>query len=493
MVSDRQVIKMRKLRKAGANLEIAALKSGMCERTARRYMGTESLPSTGSKAHRWRTRRDPFEDVWEEVRGQLALFPRLEAKTLFWWLQRQHPGRFQDGQLRTLQRRVKNWRATEGPAREVFFPQEHFPGELCQSDFTDMGSLGVTIQGQPFGHLLYHFVLTYSNWETGRVCFSESYESLSWGLQSALWELGGVPRAHRTDRLSAAVNNLSNVEEFTRRYEGLLGHYGLKGEKTQAGRANENGDVEQRHYRLKEALDQWLMLRGSREFGSRESYEAFVRQMFVELNGGRRDRFAEEQKMLRPLPSRRLEDARRLRVRVGPSSTIAVLGNAYSVHSRLVREHVEARVHPEHLEIWYGQRCVERLPRLRGKGRHYIQYRHIIDWLVRKPGAFAHYRYRSDLFPTTRFRMAYDVLVEQSASRADKEYLRILYLAARDSETGVDEALRRLLASGCALNARAVEEIVRKGQQPEPARDPTISPVDLAMYDGLLEIVEVAS
>jgi hypothetical protein len=145
------------------------------------------------------------------------------------------------------------------------------------------------------------------------------------------------------------------------------------------------------------------------------------------------------------------------------------------------------------LEVWYAQRRVERLPRLRGKGHHHIQYRHVIDWLVRKPGAFAHYRYRSDLFPTTRFRMAYDALVEQSRARADKEYLRILHLAARETETGVDEALRRLLASGWAISATAVEEIVRKGQEPEPARDPTISPVDLAMYDGLLEQKGVAS
>jgi hypothetical protein len=170
-----------------------------------------------------------------------------------------------------------------------------------------------------------------------------------------------------------------------------------------------------------------------------------------------------------------------------------VQGNVYSVHSRLVREQVEVRVHPEHLEVWYGQRRVERLPRLRGKGHHRIQYRHIIDWLVRKPGAFAHYRYRDDLFPTTRFRMAYDALAEQNRSRADKEYLQILYLAARETEAGVDEALNRLLSSGWAISARAVGELLREGQEPEPARDPAITPVDLTVYDGLLDVKGEAS
>ena len=92
--------------------------------------------------------------------------PGLEAKTLFEALQREHPGRFADGQLRTLQRRLKHWRATEGPGREVFFAQQHVPGRLGQSDFTHMSELGITIGGQSFPHLLYHFVLTYSNWET---------------------------------------------------------------------------------------------------------------------------------------------------------------------------------------------------------------------------------------------------------------------------------------------------------------------------------------
>jgi len=492
MVSDRQVVKMKKLRTGGAKLQVAALKAGMSERTARKYMESGSVPSDGMKEHVWRTRSDPFVEVWEEVRGQLDLFPSLEAKTLLEWLQDKYPGQFSDGQLRTLQRRTKVWRASEGPGREVFFAQEHHPGVLCESDFTDMSGLGVTIQRERFDHLAYHFVLTYSNWETGSVCFSESYASLSYGLQGALWKLGGVPREHRTDRLSAAVNNLKDPEEFTERYERLLRHYGMGGQKTGAGRANENGDVEQRHRRLKNSVDQWLMLRGSREFESREAYERFLAEMFEQLNRGRQERLREELKELRALPARRLEDCQRLRVRVGTGSTIAVLRNVYSVHSRLIGEQVEVRVRADHLEVWYGQRCVDRLPRLRGAGKHRIDYRHIIEWLVKKPGAFADYRYRSDLFPTTRFRVAYDLLKQQSPAGGDKEYLKILYLAARESESGVDQALEELIEAGWVMSAQAVEDLMGIMREAPKVRDPEIEPVNLGIYDELLGDKEVA-
>ena len=105
-----------------------------------------------------------------------------------------------------------------GSSKEVFFDQIHRPGQLAASDFTHMNDLHVTLAGEPFDHMIYHFVLTYSNWETATVCFSESFESLSQGLQNALWELEGVPQMHRTDRLSAAVNNLGDRDLFQQRY-----------------------------------------------------------------------------------------------------------------------------------------------------------------------------------------------------------------------------------------------------------------------------------
>jgi len=193
MVTDRQVRSLMRYRKTEKTLQTAAAKAGMDEKTARKYVRLRRLPSELKKPHVWRTRSDAFEGVWGEVRELLEDRVGLEAKTLFAYLQRQYPGRFQDGQLRTLQRRIKVWRAHEGPAREVMFPQRHEPGRLCQSDFTHMESLGVTIAGEPFAHLIYHFVLTFSNWEAGTVCFSESFERLAEGLQNALCQLGGVP------------------------------------------------------------------------------------------------------------------------------------------------------------------------------------------------------------------------------------------------------------------------------------------------------------
>ena len=272
---------------SGENQEIAASKVGMDAKTARKYRRLGKMPSELSLAVRGRTRPDPFVDVWDEVQGLFRANSGLEAKTVFEYLQRQYPGRFQDGQLRTLQRRVKGWRATEGPAREVFFVQQHPPGRLGASDFTHMEELGVTIAGRSFPHLIYHFVLTYSNWEAGTVCFSESFESLSEGVQNALWKLGRVPERHRTDRLSTAVNNMSDPAEFTDRYKGLMRCYGLEGEKTQAGHGNENGDVEQRHHRFKRAMAQELMLRGSVDFLSVDAYKSFLGAMLERLNAGR--------------------------------------------------------------------------------------------------------------------------------------------------------------------------------------------------------------
>jgi hypothetical protein len=162
----------------------------MDSKTARKYLRDRRLPSERRQKHTWRTRPDPFAETWEEIRQLLTVEPELQSKTLFEHLQRTYPDRFPDGQVRTLRRRIKYWRATEGPPRKVFFAQEHRPGELCQSDFTHCRELGVTINRQTFPHLIYHFVLTYSNWETGTICYSETFESLSEGLQNALWELG---------------------------------------------------------------------------------------------------------------------------------------------------------------------------------------------------------------------------------------------------------------------------------------------------------------
>lgn len=488
MVTDEQVRMLMTLIPKEKSLALAAAKAGMNEKTARKYRDLAVLPSQCGPRHDWRTREDPFIEDWPWVTDQLRINKGLEAKTLFEALQQSFPGRYQDGQLRTLQRRIKIWRATEGPAREVMFPQVHHPGDLSASDFTHMKDLSVTIAGIPFEHMIYHFVLTYSNWETGSICFSESFESFSAGLQNALWLLGGVPKRHRTDRLSAAINKPSHPEEFTQDYQALQDYYGFAGCKIQARCPNENGDVEQSHHRFKRALDQALMLRGSRNFDTRADYEALLQQLFDQLNKNRTQRLDEELTLLRSLPLRRLNDMRKQKVKVGRSSTIHILHNTYSIHSRLIGETVEIRIGADHLEVWYGQRQVERLPRLRGDQKYHINYRHIIDSLVRKPGAFENYRYRSSLFPTSQFRMAYDSLAaEHSIGKASKEYLRILHLAANESEAMVDHALRFLIHGDKAINLKTVSELVSHDAEFPLITDVTVAPVDLSVYDALLE------
>jgi len=484
MVTDKQVRKLMKLINQERTFAIASAKSGMDEKTARRYKNSGKSPSQLKAFHLWRTRPDPFNDVWEEVKGLLEVNSGLESKTIFEHLQL--PGDFSDGQLRTLQRKVKVWRASDGPAKEVYFPQIHYPGVLSESDFTDMSGLWITIEKQPFKHLIYHFVLTYSNWETGTICFSESYESLSEGLQNSLWELGGVPEYHRTDRLSAAVNKIGHPEEFTRHYSHLLAHYGLKGKKIQAGKANENGDVEQRHFRFKKALDQALMLRNSRDFTSRGEYLKFLRDLFKQLNAGRENRFQEELTALKPLPKTRLNDIKKLKAKVRPSSTIRIQNNVYSVHSRLIGENIEVLLHAEKIDLWYAQSHIESIPRIQGDNKFSIQYRHIIDWLIRKPGAFENYRYREELFPTSRFRFAYDSLKKDNPLHAVKEYLKILYLAAKDSESGVDEALRYLLEKEETVSFFKVRETFRKSSMLPPPAEIMVDEINLSAYDELL-------
>jgi hypothetical protein len=490
MVKDQQVRRLFKLIQTEKNFGIAAMKAGMDEKTARKYHKLGKLPSEVQQDHTWRTRKDPFEDTWDEIKIMLEINSGLEAKSIFEYIQRRFPGPFEDGQLRTLQRRIKTWRASEGPSKEVFFTQIHHPGELCQSDFTHMNKLGITIAGLAFDHLIYHFVLTYSNWETGTICFSESFESLSQGLQNALWELGSVPEKHRTDRLTTAVNKTGHPEEFTRSYKDLLNHYRINGCKTNPSSPHENGDVEQRHYRFKKAMEQALLLRGRSDFNDRNEYEQFLHYLFNQLNAGRKTRFSEEQAVLRRLPMQRIESCKKEMVKVGPSSTIRAKHNVYSVDSRLIGERIEVRSYIDHLEIWYGQKQVDTLPRLRGESKSAINYRHIIDSLVRKPGAFENYRYRDEVFPTSRFRIAYDSLKKRHVlSVAARQYLNILHLAAHESEVAVDDALRLLLDQNMDITENQVRKLVLSKEPIPVATDIHISPVNLRSYDQLLQEV----
>lgn len=489
MVTDNQVRRLLKLINTAETKALAAAKAGMSEPTARKYRRTGRLPSQLKRPRTYRTRPNIFHEVWPEVEQFLQQDESVEAVTIFEHLSRKYNGRFKPSQVRPLQRQIKLWRARSGPAREVFFPQAHQPGRQSQSDFTHLTELGVQIGGQLFEHLFYHFTLTYSNWEWGAICFSESFESLSAGLQEALWQLGAVPEEHRTDSLSAAVNLIGNRDEFTAKYQGLLEHYGLRATHSSPRRAHENGDVEQSHHRFKRAVHQELILRGSRNFASREEYAEFLRRLLKRRNANRRERLQAELTLMRALPERRVEDYTSEQVKVTRNSTVLVRSNIYAVPSQLIDERVEVRVHAEHLEVWYAGSQVSRMERLRGDGRHAINYRHVIHSLVRKPGAFANYRYRQSLFPRLLFRVAYDMRREQYPSTADRQYLKLLQLAASTSEERVAASLRRLIESGEIITFQKVREEVEAigADQPTPDHLIEVRSVELDLYDGLLQ------
>lgn len=464
----------------GETLDRAAQKSAMSENTARRYRNGAKAKSARPR-RTYRTRPDPFEEVWAQVEKMLEAAPGLEAKTILERLQERPDSAFREGQLRTLQRKIKRWRAAHGPHKEVMFPQQHRPGEYAQSDFTSMNDLRIIIDGEPFDHLVYHFVLPYSQWETGMVCFSESFETLIGGFQGAVAELGRVPHKHRTDNLSAATHDLRDGRRaFNERYLGAMAHYGVQADRNTPGRAHENGSVEQAHYRFKRAVEQALLVRGTREFTDRAGYEAFLREIFAARNK-RRMKLGDDLRGMNELPPMRIEDFRRERVMVTRFSTIRAADNTYSVSSRLIGEQVDLRLYAETIEVWHGERLVATMDRQRGRGNVAIDYRHVIWSLVRKPGAFARYRYREALFPTLTFRRAYDALIEQLGSRADLEYVRILHLAASTNEATVDGTLEDLLGRGQLRDYAQV----RAAATPELIEVPstTIDPPDLSAYD----------
>ena len=450
MVTDGQVSELRRWLAAGKSLAASARMAFMDRKTGRTYRDSGQLPSQRKSPRAYRTRVDPFAEVWGEVEQRLKGEPKLKAVTLFEDLQGRYPGKFENSTRRTFERRVSNWRALHGSNRQVFFPQEHHPGRFAASDFTVCNELGVRIAGATFKHTLFHCVLTYSNVESVSLCFSESFEALSEGIQNAFWQFGGVPALHRSDSLSAAVRNHSDRTTLTTRYAALMSHYGCEAQRTNARCANENGDVESQNGHLKDRIDQALMLRGSREFDSREQYMAFVQAIVDRANANRQERFEEERLTLRPLPEARLCTDDHLKgIRVSKSSTINVRANTYSVPSRLIGRNVDVRISAETITVTYQGHVIQTMPRLVGKQAASINYRHVIDSLVRKPGAFTDYRYREEMFPSSYFRFAYDLLCKQHSEKvADKIYLKILKLAADESQQAVEDALRACIASG---------------------------------------------
>jgi len=480
-------------RQKGRTQAQAAVRANLGSRhTVAKYEQLGRLPSELVGPRPYRTRADPFAADWPAVVALLERAPELEARTLFDWLTEQRPGVYQEGQLRTLQRRLALWRA-EHTTPLLTLDQVHRPGEVLQTDGVWLSHLGVTIGGAPFPHVLIHSVLPYSNWEWGRVAQSESALALRLGLQSTLAQLGHVPQVHQTDNTSAATHRLGVADRgqvagergYNAEYQELVDHFGLAPRTIHVHSPNENGDVEAGNGALQRALAQHLLLRGQQDFESVAAYEQFLTRIFTQRNARRQVRLAEELAVMRPLTVDPLPDRRELRVRVSAGGLIRVLARSYSVASGLTGKLVTASVGEWQITVWYGNRCWETLPRLTARNAHHVQYRHVIDTLLRKPGGFRDYRYRDDLFPTAVFRQAWEALCARlPLRRADLAYLRILKLAAMTLEVDVAAVLTTLLAETGDWDDGTVRERVRPRLESPPVVE--TGSVDLTAYDALL-------
>lgn len=472
----------------GKTQAAAAAASSMSLRTAREW-DTGPAPSATKQLRDWRTRPDPFATVWlTDVEPLLVrdLKGVLEAKLVLEVLRTRYPEQFHSGQARTLQRRFRDWRARHGVEPEVFFEQVAVPGREAAIDFTHASELGVTIAGDPFPHLLFEFVLSYSHWTWVAVAFGETFEALAAGVQGALWALGGVPDILRSDNLSAATHELkaSSGRDLTPRFRAVLDHYGLRSSRITPGKAHENGVAEQAHRRLKSLVAQALLVRGHADFTDVAAYDGFIQEVVAFWrNRPAAARLAEERPAFRALPSAAIPSYTTYYPVVRRWSTIRVAHRTYSVPAQLMGHTVEARVHPNVVEVRYRDQVVQTMARLRKEDEHRIDYRHVIGWLVRKPGAFARYRYREDLYPSVLFRRTYDALVRSHGERADVEYLRILQLAATAGEARVSEVLATVLDQVGGFDYVTVQAHVA----PPVCVVPVIRiPVpDLSVYDAL--------
>ncbi len=491
-ITDFQVLKYKDKRRRHTQAAAAA-KAGFSERSARRVESLSSLPSQ-RPPRRWRTREDPLADVWEsELVPLLESSPNLSAVTLLEELQRRRPGEYGPGMLRTLQRRARHWRATQGGEREVFFAQEHPPGRQGLSDFTNANDLGVTIGGEPFAHLLYQFALAYSGWRCADIVDGgESFAALSIGMQKALWQAGGAPEEHRTDSLSAAFKNLSDLEqrEWTDRYAALCAHYGMRPSRNNPGESHENGSIESRHGSLKNALRQALLLRGSSDFGDRAAYEAFVDAVVQRLNARIAKPFAVERAALRPLPARRTAEYDELPARVSKYGIFTVKGEQYSAPTRLIGHRLNVRIFTERVECYLGGQLVFECPRaVRRTGQRHarqIDYRHLVENLKRKPGAFARWVFRDDVFPRTIYRQTWESLSAQLPERqACKIIVGLLALAADGHEAALALELEALHARNELPDLDALKETLAPRNSSVPRV--TVTLPKLSSYDALLE------
>ena len=491
-ITDQQVRNYKAARRQ-ATQRIAAARTGISERSARRIEQADALPSQQGPRS-WRTRADPLAGVWDsELVPLLEAKPGLQGRSLFEELQRRHVDRFGDGVLRTLQRRVRAWRAEHGNEKEIYFAQINPPGRLGLSDFTVCDSVGVIVAGEAFPHRLYQFALAYSGWRHAEVVRGgESFAALAQGVQNALWALGGVPEEHRTDSLSAAFNNLAEEEELTRRYADLCRHYGMRASRNNLGESHENGSIESRQGSLKMAIDQALLLRGHRNFDELTDYRRFIAEVVARLNRRVQVKVMEERTALNALPIRRTSEYEETDARVTKYSTVSVKRILYSVPSRLIGHRPKFRIYPERVEAWLGDVCVFETVRgvvppgkQRGKA---IDYRHLIPTLKRKPGAFARYALRDEMFPRAEYRLTWERLIENLPERqACKVMVGLLDLAVQGScEVQLAQVLGGLHEAGILPELAGLEEKFAPKETAVP--DVKVELPALATYDSLIEV-----
>ena len=490
-ITDQQVRKYKEARRQ-ATQQIAAARMGISVRSARRIEQADGLPSQRGP-RTWRTRADPLADVWgQELVPLLEREPGLQGRTLLEELQRRHGDVFGDEVLRTLQRRIRMWRAEHGHEKEVFFSQANPPGRLALSDFTVCDELRITVGGEHFAHRLYQFALAYSGWRHAElVCGGESFAALAQGLQNALWALGGVPEEHRTDSLSAAFNNLAEAETLTRRYKDLCRHYGMRPSRNNLGQSHENGAIESRQGSLKGALEQALLLRGHREFATPADYRRFVAEVVARLNRRVQTRLAEERSQLTALPVRRTSEYEETEARVTKFSTVSIRRVLYSVPSRLAGQRLKVRLYSAHLEAWLGGVKVFECERLHASkaDRHpkRIDWRHMLPSLRAKPGAFARWVLRDAMFPRSEYARAWECISQALPERA----------ACRLMVDLLDLADRANVVAQLAMElARLMDQaelpdidVLRDKFAPRPPQMPEVAVVlpTAAVYDELLE------
>jgi Mu transposase-like protein len=492
---------MREMNKEN-NIGKASLKAGMNRKTGRKYYKSGKLPSELKKPHTWRTRKDPFETDWVMIEELITHAPELEAKTIMYMLSEKFPGRYQEGQVRTLQRRIRDWKATNGPDKAVFFTQEHVLGEAMQLDFTDCNKLDITINGEDFNFKLNHIVLPYSNWEWATICFSESFEALKKGIKATLICLGFTSKWLQTDNSSAATHKISKIaaqreeknesprhipkgREFNHAYESLVLSLGMTPRTTGVGKKEQNGDVEVSHSKLKSRIKQYLIVRGSKDFNSKKELEEFLHEIMRRANHGREKRFLEEMKYLNRLHSVNIVERTEIATKVRSSSTIIVKHHIYSVPSRLIGEKVMVYVYEDRIEVYYKAKLQLRAERIHKENLHNLNYRHLVRPMLRKPGALARFKYISYMFPNLTFRKAYDALLECNTERkAAINYLRILNLCIDVMESEVEAALEITLEEGVVPYFEEIQSMISPLEIELPKMECLVP--DLAVYDNLL-------